>query len=185
MSPGWRTCLISMPKRLSEAWLARPACQWRGFYGMNFVSAVPWATPHVMMGVVVGASLTVLGAIASRLLAVVLLIPLLLVLAVWLTLGAVRWLSQATVRLLEPVRNLANGRDTWLRRQILSLLDPQRPEMQGLIALGASSLQDCGCFSTSWRTSSAVSRWCAPTGQCPHACFNYCSRCAWSLLIEL
>ena len=67
----------------------------------------------------------------------VLLIPLLLVIAVWLTLRAVRWLSQATVRLLEPVRNWANGRDTWLRRQILSLLDPQRPEVQGLIALGA------------------------------------------------
>ena len=107
------------------------------FYGVNVVSAVLWAPPHVMMGVVVGASLTVLGAIAGRLVALVLLISLLLVTAVWLTLRAVRWLSQVTVRLLDPVRNWVNSQDSWLRRQILSLLDPERPEVQGLMALGA------------------------------------------------
>ena len=107
------------------------------FYGVNVVSAVLWAPPHVMMGVVVGASLTVLGAIAGRLVALVLLISLLLVTAVWLTLRAVRWLSQVTMRLLDPVRNWVNSQDSWLRRQILSLLDPERPEVQGLMALGA------------------------------------------------
>jgi membrane protein DedA with SNARE-associated domain/membrane-associated phospholipid phosphatase len=107
------------------------------FYAVNVFSAVLWAPSHVVMGVLIGASLAVLGAIAGRLVALVFAIFLLLALAVWLTPRAVRWLVGLVERLHGPVRAWASRRDTWLRRQVLSLIDPSRPEARGLLALGA------------------------------------------------
>ena len=106
------------------------------FYAVNVFSAVLWAPSHVVTGVLIGASIAVLGAIAGRLVALVFAIFLLMVLAVWLTPRAVRWLARLAERLHGPVRAWASSRDTWLRRQVLSLIDPSRPEARGLLALG-------------------------------------------------
>lgn len=106
------------------------------FYGVNVLSAVLWAPSHVVMGVLIGASLTVLGAIAGRLAALVFVAFLLLTLLVWLTPRAVRWLARQAVRLQGPAHVWAVSRDTWFRRQVASLLDPARPELQGLLTLG-------------------------------------------------
>jgi undecaprenyl-diphosphatase len=107
------------------------------FYSVNVLSAVLWAPAHVVMGVLIGASLTVLGAIAGRLAALVLVVFSLLAVIIWLTPRAVRWLVRTAARLQEPVHAWATSRETRFRRQVLSLLDPNRPELNGLITLGA------------------------------------------------
>jgi undecaprenyl-diphosphatase len=106
------------------------------FYGVNVLSATLWAPSHVVMGVLIGASLTILGAIAGRLVALVIAIIVLLALVVWLTPRAVRWLSQMATRVRGPVYHWAAEKDTWLRRRVLSLVDPSRTELPGLLALG-------------------------------------------------
>jgi undecaprenyl-diphosphatase len=107
------------------------------FYAMNALSAVLWAPSHVITGVLIGASLTVLGAIAGRLLVLVVIAFLPLALAVWLVPRAVNWLSELATRARHPLYVWASARNTLPRRQVLSLLDPARPEVPGLLALGA------------------------------------------------
>ncbi|HVB18046.1 MAG TPA: VTT domain-containing protein [Stellaceae bacterium] len=107
------------------------------FYAVNALSAVLWAPSHVIVGVLIGVSIAVLGAIADRLVALVLAVAILLGFAVWLTPCAVRWLTRLALRLLGPLHVWATGRDTWVRRQVLYLVDPARPELPGLLTLGA------------------------------------------------
>lgn len=107
------------------------------FYVMNVLSAILWAPLHVLMGVLIGASLTVLGAIAGRLVVLVFAAFLLLTLVVWLTPRAIRWVGRMATRVQGPIHSWAASQDTWLHRQVLSLLDPSQPEIQGLLTLGA------------------------------------------------
>lgn len=106
------------------------------FYAMNVFSAVIWAPTHILAGAAIGASLELLGAIAGRLAVLVFVAFLLLAILVWLTPRAVGWVAREAARLEGPLRAWASRRDTWLRRQLLSLLDPARPELQGLLTLG-------------------------------------------------
>jgi membrane protein DedA with SNARE-associated domain/membrane-associated phospholipid phosphatase len=107
------------------------------FYGVNVLSAALWAPSHIVMGVLIGASLTILGAIAGRLVALLVAVVALLALVVWLAPRAVRWLSQMATRLQGPMRDWAAAKDTWLRQRVLSLVDPAHAELPGLVALGA------------------------------------------------
>lgn len=107
------------------------------FYAVNVLSAVLWAPSHVLIGVAVGASLEVLGAIAGRLAALVFVVLALVAAVVWVTPRAVRGLGRMAMRLHGPINQWATSRDTWLRRQVLSILDPARPEAQAVLALGA------------------------------------------------
>ena len=116
------------------------------FYGMNVLSAVLWAPSHVMMGVLIGASLTVLGAIAGRLAALVFSAFLVLALLVWLTPRAVRLLTNQAARLRAPVHVWAISQDTWFRRQVLAVVDPTRPELEGLLTLGVALIAGIWVF---------------------------------------
>jgi undecaprenyl-diphosphatase len=107
------------------------------FYALNILSALLWAPAHVVMGVLVGASLTILGAVAGRLEALFLVFFVIVGLVVWLTPRAVRWLTKLMTQLRGPVMTWAGSRDTRFRRQIASLLDPTRTELPGLAVLGA------------------------------------------------
>jgi len=107
------------------------------FYGTNILSAVVWAPTHIAAGVIVGASLTLLGAVAGRLAALVVVLAVVITMAVWLTGHAVRWLTGLAERWRDPVLVWARARNTWVRRETLSLLDPHRPELPGLLTLGA------------------------------------------------
>jgi undecaprenyl-diphosphatase len=107
------------------------------FYAMDMLAALLWGTSHVAMGALLGASLDVLGAIAGRLAALALAVLLVLAVLVWLTPRAVRLLADLTSRWRGPVSTWTEARDTWVRRKIRSLLDPDRPEIPGLIVLGA------------------------------------------------
>ena len=107
------------------------------FYIMNVLSAVVWAPAHVMMGVVIGESLTVLNAVAGRLAALVFVLLVLLVLIVWFTPRVVRGLGRLGSRLHGPVQVWASVRNTWMRRQVQSVLDPDQTETRSLAVLGA------------------------------------------------
>lgn len=107
------------------------------FYSLNILSALLWAPAHVAMGVLVGASLAILGAVAGRLEAVALAFFILIAIVVWLTPRAVRWLTNLMIQLRGPVLIWASSGEGWFHRQIISLLDPARTELPGLATLGA------------------------------------------------
>ena len=107
----------------------------RRFYVSNVLSALIWAPAHVIPGVLLGASLSLAGAVAGRLAAL-----LLALLAVaWLSTWAVRYAIRRGLPLAEAMtaRSLAwaRGGDSWARRSLLALFDPNRKEFRVLLAL--------------------------------------------------
>lgn len=102
----------------------------RRFYVANILSAVAWALAHVLPGALLGTALSVLGAVAGRL--VVLAAVVLLV--CWLVLLAVRWLLRRLTPLLAGVQTrlalqMRYRPGRW-RAVVLALLDPERPGTQ-------------------------------------------------------
>lgn len=106
------------------------------FYTLNIASAALWAPAHVFMGVLVGASLTILGAVAGRIEALVVGFFVVLLVIIWLTPRAIGSLVQLMSHLKGPVFVWARSRNTWFRRQVISLLDPATTELPGLTVLG-------------------------------------------------
>lgn len=107
------------------------------FYGMNIVSAVVWAPIHVLAGALIGASLALLGAVAGRLAVFLVALAFFLWLVAWLVRRALRRVPGALGGALADLSTWARARDSWMSRQILSVLDPAREELQGLAVLGA------------------------------------------------
>jgi undecaprenyl-diphosphatase len=116
------------------------------FYTLNIISAVLWGPAHVVMGVLVGASLTILGAVAGRLEALFVGALVFLILIIWLTPRAIRSLVQLMSHLRGPVSIWARSRDTWFRRQVISLVDPTTTELPGLAVLGALQIGSLWLF---------------------------------------
>ncbi|MER9566106.1 MULTISPECIES: phosphatase PAP2 family protein [unclassified Mesorhizobium] len=118
-----------------RSWQACWECPSAGFYTVNIASALVWAPSHILPGVLVGATFSILGA-AAKPLAILLVV---LVVTGWVVLHIVRWTLRRGVPLLivsvERLRNWADTRDTWLRRCLASLLDPSRPEARVLALL--------------------------------------------------
>ncbi|MFZ5956792.1 VTT domain-containing protein [Pseudomonas knackmussii] len=107
------------------------------FYTANVLSALAWAPAHIVPGVLIGASLGLLGSAAKP-------IAVLLVLLVVLTWGAIQLVRLALGRglpllaaSLERMRNWALARDSRWARLLQNLLDPARPEARGLACLAA------------------------------------------------
>lgn len=107
----------------------------RRFYAVNIASALIWAPSHILPGVLVGATFSILGA-AAKPLAILLII---LAVTGWVVLHIVRWTLRHGVPLLivgvEHLRNWADTRDAWLCRSLARLLDPLRPEARALALL--------------------------------------------------
>lgn len=107
----------------------------RRFYAVNVVSALAWAPSHILPGVLVGAAFGIFGA-AARPLAILLIV---LVVAGWVVLHAVRWTLRRGIPLLivgvERLRGWAGARETWLGRNLTSLLDPSQHEARALALL--------------------------------------------------
>ncbi|PZV36736.1 bifunctional DedA family/phosphatase PAP2 family protein [Mesorhizobium kowhaii] len=107
----------------------------RRFYYANILSAFVWAPSHILPGVFVGAYFCVAGAAAGRL--AVLLIVVIIIL--WATIWAVRQTIRRGVPILlsnlERLRGWTSTRDSWMSRQIRSLLDPSETETKILAAL--------------------------------------------------
>ena len=112
----------------------------RRFALLDVVSALLWVPSHVVVGVVIGASLTVLGAIAGRLELLIAVVLLIGGLVLWSLPHLVRGTMLFLERQREPVLTWASWKDDWLRQQVRSLLDPTRRELSGLLALCATLL---------------------------------------------
>jgi undecaprenyl-diphosphatase len=104
------------------------------FYPAILASAGPWAFAHILPGVAVGASLTLAGAVAGRLLIFIGLLFIVLLLAIWLVRTALRlglpWLGW----LADHADAWALRGDDWPRRLLRSLLEPGERELRGLVA---------------------------------------------------
>ena len=107
------------------------------FYLLNILSALIWGLTHVLAGAAVGASLVLVGAVAGRLMIFVIVLIVLFSLIIWAIRAAVRRLPSALAAVQDQLRRWAQGQDTWLGRQLLSVLDPTRTELPGLVFLGA------------------------------------------------
>ncbi len=107
------------------------------FLVMNVLSALVWAPAHILAGAAIGASFVLLGAVAGRLALIVALLLVLLGLLIWATRAAVRRLPSRAARAQERLWLWARRHDAWYTRPLLSILDPQRRELPGLVLLGA------------------------------------------------
>lgn len=108
------------------------------FYLLDVVSAVIWAPAHVGAGVLVGASLAILGVMAGRLEALLVGSVVGLVLLLWLVPRllrlAINWLDTGR----GPALAWARGGKGRIRSAVASILDPARTELSGLITLACA-----------------------------------------------
>lgn len=104
----------------------------RPFMLMNIASALIWAPLHTVTGVLLGASLTLAGAVAGRLAVSAIVLIATLWLIAWLVRTVLRrglpWIIEAQERLWRWAR----ARSNWLSRVLLSVLDPEQREIRGL-----------------------------------------------------
>jgi len=107
------------------------------FYAMNVLSALLWGPAHILVGAAIGATLVVLGAVAGRLAMLAAVLIALLAAFFWGLRLAVRRLPPLTAAAQRRLWRWAGRRHTWIGRQLLSILDPQRRELPGLALLGA------------------------------------------------
>lgn len=105
------------------------------FYVVNIASALIWAPAHVIPGMLVGATIGILGAAAKPLAILVVL----LAVAGWLALWGVRYALRRGLPLLaggvERARDWAAARDDPGSRMVAGLLDPDRREIRALAIL--------------------------------------------------
>lgn len=110
----------------------------RRFYAANILSAFAWAPAHILPGMLLGASLTLAGAAAGRL---ALLLGL-LVLLIWLLIALLRLVHDRCQPLLagalERTRQWSLSCESWLARQLRSLVDPDRSETRALALWAAA-----------------------------------------------
>lgn len=107
------------------------------FYAMNVLSALIWGPAHILAGAAIGVTLVVLGAVAGRLAMLAAILIVLLAVLVWGMRLAARRLPPLAAAAQQRLWDWARRRDTWLARQLLSILDPTRRELPGLVFLGA------------------------------------------------
>lgn len=102
------------------------------FYAINVISALAWAPSHILSGVLLGATFSILGATAK---------PLSILLVVLLATGwALLHIVRLTLRrgvpyfidVLGRLQRWAGTHDTRLSRSLTHLLDPSRPEARTL-----------------------------------------------------
>ncbi|WP_280548031.1 MULTISPECIES: bifunctional DedA family/phosphatase PAP2 family protein [unclassified Halomonas] len=110
------------------------------FYAFNIVSALVWATSHVIAGVALGASLHLIAQIAGRLTLFLVLLALLIWIVVWLTRHILLGSGLRGLVLLQNrvVLWSAEG-DTRTKRLVRGLLQPERSETRALL-VGAAIL---------------------------------------------
>lgn len=118
----------------------------RRFFVASTLSAVTWSPAHILPGMLVGASLSLTGAVAARLLALAVGIVLLLWLAARLAGLVVRRGVPMLERAEERLEGWAQGRGTWLARQVQALLGSTRGETRALALLGAMLLAAAWAF---------------------------------------
>ncbi len=107
------------------------------FYLVNVLSAFAWAPAHILSGMLLGTSLALAGAAAGRLALLLVLVVALL----WLLTWTLRFAQRSGPPLIAAIegwlREWSTSRDTWLARQVRSLVDPERSEVRALLLWAA------------------------------------------------
>jgi len=106
------------------------------FYAANILSALVWAPVHILPGMVVGTVFHTAGAAAGRLAVLAVVVAILLWATVWVVRCALRHGIPVVAAETERLRAWTGARDTWLARQVHSLLDPSRRETKALVVMG-------------------------------------------------
>jgi membrane protein DedA with SNARE-associated domain/membrane-associated phospholipid phosphatase len=106
------------------------------FFTINAISAAGWAPAHILPGMVIGAGLTLTGAMGTRLLIVVVVLAGLIWLAAIIAKMTIRRGLPLLVRLQRQTQIWAGTHRGWLPRLALALLDPSRGEARALAVLG-------------------------------------------------
>jgi membrane protein DedA with SNARE-associated domain/membrane-associated phospholipid phosphatase len=107
----------------------------RTFYPINAGSALLWSPAHIGPGILFGASAQLAEAVSGRLAAMLLLLAALL----WVVVRLTRWGLQQGMPLVKTASELAirrlSRRHPRLANQLLSFVDPGKPESQTLLVL--------------------------------------------------
>ena len=107
------------------------------FYLANGLSAFVWAPAHILPGMLLGTSLALAGAAAGRMALLLVIVVVLL----WLLIWGLRFAQHSGPPLITAVegwlRQWSISRDTWLARQVRSLVDPERSELRALVLWAA------------------------------------------------
>lgn len=107
------------------------------FYLANGLSALVWAPAHILPGMLLGTSLTLAGAAAGRLALLLVIVVALLWFLTWV-LRLVQHRGPPLIAAIEGwLREWSTSRDTWLARQLRSLVDPERSEVRVLLLSAA------------------------------------------------
>ncbi len=112
------------------------------FFAANLGSAIVWAISHVLFGVLLGASLELLGAVAGRLAILAALLFLLAWAVIWIARRMARRLPALFAAAAEPLAAWAERNPGWLARRLGAALAADRAEalalavMAGLLAGG-------------------------------------------------
>lgn len=110
------------------------------FYAFNLASALVWAPSHVLLGVAIGASLTLVAAVAGRLALFLAIVILVLWVAGWLVRKLVLVALLPSVDTLQVrLASWTMAKDTWLRRQLRGLVRAEQREARALL-MGATVL---------------------------------------------
>lgn len=106
------------------------------FIAASTFSALGWAPLHVLPGALIGAGLTLTGAVATRLLVLVIVLAVILWIAGKVTIMGVRYGVRGLAVAERRADEWARKREGWLPRQVLALLDPARGEARALALFG-------------------------------------------------
>ncbi len=106
------------------------------FFAASTFSAFGWAPLHILPGALIGAGLTLTGAMATRLLVLVIVLVIILWIAGKVTILAVRHGVRALAIAERRADGWARQRTGWLAHQVVALLDPAHGEARALALLG-------------------------------------------------
>lgn len=107
------------------------------FFGADVPAAIVWALSHVLFGLLVGASLELLGAVAGRLALLAGLLILLAWAVVWIARWLAGWLPSALAAAVEPLAAWAERNPGWLARRVRAALAADRTEAFALALIAA------------------------------------------------
>ncbi|SAL03262.1 DedA family protein [Caballeronia arationis] len=116
------------------------------FYVVNILSALLWAPAHILPGVVLGASVQLVGAVSFRLVVIIALLTGI----VWLSFRVTRFgLSHASAWANSTGRSLktwADHHEGWFGNIVLRILNPDRPAACAIGAASVMVLLSCWLF---------------------------------------
>lgn len=121
---------------------------WRDFMIANVISAVLWAPAYLVPGMVFGASLDIASRVAGRLVVLILLLVGVLWATTWLVRRLVRLFQTHATDWMPRFHAWSRGR-RFIGPISASLLDPDKGEWRGLVALAAVLLGSIVLFSLS------------------------------------